>query len=47
MAAITHSTEIARTADDVFAHATDFAHFPDWQVNVISVRTAVAIRASC
>jgi uncharacterized protein YndB with AHSA1/START domain len=37
MAAITESTQIARTPEDVFAYTTDFAHFPDWQGGVVSV----------
>jgi uncharacterized protein YndB with AHSA1/START domain len=38
MQAIVGSTEIARSAEDVFAYATDFSHFPEWQGSVISVR---------
>src|SRR5262249_40254691 len=38
MAAIAGSTEIARAPEDVFAYATDFSHFPDWQGSVSSVR---------
>jgi uncharacterized protein YndB with AHSA1/START domain len=37
MAAITESTQIARAPGDVFAYATDFAHFPDWQGGIVSV----------
>lgn len=38
MPAIISSTEIARTPEDVFAYATDFSHFPEWQGSVTSVR---------
>jgi uncharacterized protein YndB with AHSA1/START domain len=38
MPAIVGSTEIARSPEDVFAYATDFAHFPEWQGSVTSVR---------
>jgi carbon monoxide dehydrogenase subunit G len=38
MAVVVSSTEIARPPQDVFAYATDFAHFADWQSGVISVR---------
>jgi uncharacterized protein YndB with AHSA1/START domain len=38
MPAIVSSTEIARTPEDVFAYATDFSHFPEWQGSVTSVR---------
>jgi uncharacterized protein YndB with AHSA1/START domain len=34
----TESIDIARNPGDVFSYATDFAHFPDWQGNVVSVR---------
>jgi uncharacterized protein YndB with AHSA1/START domain len=38
MTEIACSTEIARTPQDVFAYATDFSHFAQWQGGVISVR---------
>src|SRR5262245_25321647 len=38
MAAIAASTEIARAPEDVFAYATDFSRFPEWQGGVVSVR---------
>lgn len=34
----TQTIDIARTAEDVFSYATDFAQFPHWQGNAISVR---------
>jgi uncharacterized protein YndB with AHSA1/START domain len=37
MAAISGSTQIARPPEEVFAYATDFAHFPEWQGGVVSV----------
>jgi uncharacterized protein YndB with AHSA1/START domain len=39
MAAIIESTQIARTPEEVFVYATDFAHFPEWQGGVVSVST--------
>ena len=36
MEPIVESIEIARRPDDVFSYATDFAHFPDWQLGVTS-----------
>jgi uncharacterized membrane protein len=38
MAAISETIEIARPADDVFAYATDFSRFPEWQEGALSVR---------
>jgi hypothetical protein len=38
MAPIVESIEIARTPEDVFAYATDFTHYPEWQEGVVSVR---------
>lgn len=38
MAPITESVEIARPPEDVFAYATDFSLFPEWQGSVSSVR---------
>jgi uncharacterized protein YndB with AHSA1/START domain len=38
MAAIVESIEISRRPGDVFAYATDFAHFPQWQGRVVSAR---------
>ena len=38
MAPITHSVEIARTPDDVFAYVTDPSHFTEWQDAVVSAR---------
>jgi Polyketide cyclase / dehydrase and lipid transport len=35
MAPITTSTEVDRSADDVFAYATDPTHFHEWQQGVI------------
>jgi uncharacterized protein YndB with AHSA1/START domain len=52
MAAIVETIDIARRPEDVFAYATDFSHFPQWQAGVISVRSggpappAVGSRAS-
>src|SRR5215467_14536517 len=34
----TESIDIGREPADVFAYATDFAQFPHWQGNVLSVR---------
>jgi uncharacterized protein YndB with AHSA1/START domain len=38
MAAVTESIEIARPPSDVFAYATDFANFPEWQAGVLSAQ---------
>ena len=38
MTAIVESIEIARRPDEVFAYATNFAHYPAWQASVVSVR---------
>lgn len=38
MAAIVESIDISRRPEEVFAYATDFSHFPEWQAGVISVR---------
>jgi hypothetical protein len=36
MAMLAEAIEIARRPDDVFAYATNFSHFPEWQAKVIS-----------
>ena len=36
MAVLAETIEIARRPDDVFAYATNFSHFPEWQAKVIS-----------
>jgi uncharacterized protein YndB with AHSA1/START domain len=38
MAAIVETIDIARRPEDVFAFATDFSRFPEWQAGVISAR---------
>ena len=38
MAAIVESLDMARRPEHVFAYATDFAHFPEWQLGVASAR---------
>ena len=38
MAAMVEIIDIARPREDVFAYATDFARFPEWQGGVVSVR---------
>jgi uncharacterized protein YndB with AHSA1/START domain len=38
MAAIVNSIEISRRPEEVFAYATDFSHFPEWQGGVVSAR---------
>jgi Polyketide cyclase / dehydrase and lipid transport len=38
MPAVVESIEISRRPEDVFAYATDFAHFPEWQGGVLSAR---------
>jgi uncharacterized protein YndB with AHSA1/START domain len=38
MAAIVETIDIARRPEDVFAYATDFSHFPEWQAGVMSAR---------
>jgi hypothetical protein len=38
MPAIVESIDISRRPQDVFAYATDFAHFPEWQEGVLSAR---------
>jgi uncharacterized protein YndB with AHSA1/START domain len=35
MAPMTHSVEIDRRREDVFAHVTDPTHFPEWQEAVV------------
>jgi uncharacterized protein YndB with AHSA1/START domain len=35
---IVESIEISRRPEDVFAYATDFSHFPEWQLGVMSAR---------
>jgi uncharacterized protein YndB with AHSA1/START domain len=36
MAEIVESIEISRRPEEVFEYATDFTHFPQWQLGVIS-----------
>jgi uncharacterized protein YndB with AHSA1/START domain len=38
MAAIVESIELSRRPEDVFAYATDFSHFTEWQGGVVSAR---------
>ncbi|MGH2779468.1 MAG: SRPBCC family protein [Actinomycetota bacterium] len=38
MTAIVESIDISRRPEDVFLYATDFSHFPEWQLGVRSVR---------
>ena len=38
MAPITASTEVDRSAEEVFAYATDPSRFPEWQRDVVRVR---------
>ena len=38
MPAIVESIDISRPPEDVFAYATDFARFPEWQGGVLSAR---------
>jgi Polyketide cyclase / dehydrase and lipid transport len=38
MPAIIGSIDISRHPQDVFAYATDFGHYPEWQGGVISAR---------
>jgi uncharacterized protein YndB with AHSA1/START domain len=38
MAAIIESIDISRPPGDVFAYATDFSHFAEWQRGVVSAR---------
>lgn len=38
MADIVETIEISRPPEDVFAYATDFSHFPEWQGGVVSAR---------
>jgi uncharacterized protein YndB with AHSA1/START domain len=38
MPAIVESIEISRRSEDVFAYASDFSHFPEWQGGVLSAR---------
>jgi uncharacterized protein YndB with AHSA1/START domain len=35
---IVESIEISRRPEDVFAYATDFSNFPEWQLGVMSAR---------
>jgi uncharacterized membrane protein len=37
MAAVSETIEIARPANEVFAYATDFSRFPEWQEGAASV----------
>jgi carbon monoxide dehydrogenase subunit G len=38
MATIVESIEISRRPEDVFAYATDFSRFPEWQEGIVSAR---------
>ena len=38
MTAIVETIDIARRPEDVFAYATDFSNFPEWQSGVVTVR---------
>jgi uncharacterized protein YndB with AHSA1/START domain len=38
MAEIVESIEISRRPEEVFEYATDFTHFPEWQLGVMSAR---------
>jgi hypothetical protein len=38
MPAIVESIDISRRPEDVFAYASDFVHFPEWQGGVLSAR---------
>jgi uncharacterized protein YndB with AHSA1/START domain len=38
MAEIIESIDISRPPEDVFAYATDFSHFPEWQRGAVSAR---------
>ena len=38
MKTIRQSIQVARRPEDVFAYATDFAKFPEWQVGAVSAR---------
>jgi uncharacterized protein YndB with AHSA1/START domain len=38
MDAIVESIDITRSPEEVFAYATDFTHFPEWQSGVLSAR---------
>jgi hypothetical protein len=38
MAEIVESIEISRRPEEVFEYATDFSHFPEWQLGVLSAR---------
>jgi carbon monoxide dehydrogenase subunit G len=38
MTPIVESIEISRPPEDVFAYATDFSRFPEWQEGVVSAR---------
>src|SRR5215208_5647517 len=38
MTAIVETIEIDRPPEDVFRYATDFAHFPEWQVGVLAAQ---------
>lgn len=37
MSALTHTIEIDRPPDEVFAYASDLLHFPEWQADVLEV----------
>ena len=43
MAAIVETIDITRRPEDVFAFATDFSHFPQWQAGVMSARPDGAV----
>jgi hypothetical protein len=38
MAAVVESIDISRRPEEVFADATDFSRFPEWQAGVVSAR---------
>ncbi|BCW49614.1 SRPBCC family protein [Arthrobacter sp. StoSoilB13] len=37
MSALTHTIEIERPPDEVFAYASDMLRFPEWQADVLEV----------
>src|SRR5437879_1715641 len=43
---IVESIEISRSPEHVFAYATDFSHFPEWQAGVLSARKEGQSRAT-
>jgi uncharacterized protein YndB with AHSA1/START domain len=44
VAPITHSVEIARRPEDVFAYVTDPSRFTEWQDAVVSARRETTLR---